>query len=160
MSIYTDILIDSDTVRVFNVHLQSYLIDPRRYSIIESPGLDEEQDIKEMREMGSKYRLAVKLRAKQAREIRKYIEESPYPVIVCGDFNDSPISYSYQKLRGNFNDAFVSSGHGLGRTYIGKLPSFRIDNIFYSNNFESFNFQTLDFRMSDHLPVSCTLIKK
>ncbi len=160
MSIYTDIIIAPDTIRVFNVHLQSYLIDPNKYSIIESPGLDEEQDIKEMREMGSKYKNAVKLRAEQAREIRKYIDESPYPAIICGDFNDSPISYSYQELRGKFKDAFVSSGKGFGRTYIGKLPSYRIDNILYSDCFKSYNFKTVDFRMSDHLPVSCTLIKK
>ena len=126
MSIYTDIIIAPDTIRVFNVHLQSYLIDPNKYSIIESPGLDEEQDIKEMREMSSKYKKAVQMRAGQAREIRKDIDESPYPVIVCGDFNDSPISYSYQKLRGKFKDAFVSSGKGFGRSYIGKLPSYRL----------------------------------
>ena len=160
ISIYTDILIDADTVRVFNVHLQSYMIDPDKYSIIESPGFDEEQNIKEMREMSSKYKKAVQLRAGQAREIKKYIDESSYPVIVCGDFNDPPISYSYQKIRGNFKDAFVSSGHGFGRTYVGKLPSYRIDNILYSERFKSFNFQTLNFRMSDHLPVSCTLVEK
>jgi endonuclease/exonuclease/phosphatase family metal-dependent hydrolase len=160
MSIYTDIKIDSDTVRVFNLHLQSYSIDPNKYSIIDSLGTDQKEDLKEVREMGSKLKKAFQLRAEQVREIRKYINESPYPIIICGDFNDTPVSYAYQKLRGDFNDAFVCSGKGIGRTYIGKLPSFRIDNIFHSDTFESFNFQTGDFRLSDHLPVSCTLVKK
>ncbi len=160
MSIYTDMLIGTDTVRVFNVHLQSYLIDPGKYSVIESPGVDQEKDLKEIREMGLKFRKAFQMRAEQVREIRRHINESPYTVIVCGDFNDTPISYAYQKLRGNLKDAFVSSGSGISHTYIGKLPSFRIDNVFHSKEFESFNFQTHGFRMSDHLPVSCTLVKK
>lgn len=160
MTIYTDVIIEGDTVRIFNVHLQSYLIDPNKYSIIDSPGIDEEKDLKEVREMGAKFKRAFQLRAEMAREIRKYMDESPYPIIVCGDFNDTPVSYSYQKLKEGLKDAFVSSGKGIGRTYVGKLPSFRIDNIFYSDKFESFDFQTLDFRMSDHLPVTCTLIKK
>jgi endonuclease/exonuclease/phosphatase family metal-dependent hydrolase len=160
MSIFTDVVINRDTIRIFNLHLQSYLIDPEKYSIIESPGIDEEKNIKEVREMGSKLKGAFKLRAEQVRVINKYIEESPYPVIVCGDFNDTPVSYSYQKLKGELTDAFVSSGKGIGRTYIGKLPSFRIDYVFHSDKFESYNFKTYDFRMSDHLPVSCELVKK
>jgi endonuclease/exonuclease/phosphatase family metal-dependent hydrolase len=160
MTIYTDVKIDGDTVRIFNVHLQSYLIDPSKYSIIDSPGIDEEKDLKEVREMGSKFKKAFQLRAEMVRKIRKYMDDSPYPVIVCGDFNDTPVSYSYQKLREGLKDAFVCSGQGIGQTYIGKLPSFRIDNIFHSNSFESFDFKTYNIRMSDHLPVSCKLIKK
>jgi len=160
MAIFTDVVIDSDTVRVFNVHLQSYKIDPRKYEIIDSPKIDEEKDIKEIREIGSKLKHAFQMRAQQVREIKRVIDETPYPVIICGDFNDTPVSYSYQQLRGDFNDAFIESGKGFGRTYIGKLPSFRIDNIFYSNYFEAFNFEADNFRASDHLPVSCVLIKK
>ena len=103
---------------------------------------------------------AFQQRARQVREIKKVIDSTPYPVIICGDFNDTPLSYSYQQLRGDFDDAFVVSGTGFGRTYIGKLPSYRIDHILYSNLFDSFDFQANDFRASDHLPVSCLLIKK
>jgi len=160
ITIYTDVLIDKDTVRIFNVHLQSYKIDPSRYNIIESPGITEEEDLREMREMGSKFKQAFGLRAEQVREISKYIDESPYHVLVCGDFNDTPVSFSYRMLRKGLKDAFVSSGKGIGRTYIGHLPSFRIDNIFYSHGFESYNFKTYNFRLSDHLPVSCELVKR
>lgn len=160
MAIYADVLIDADTVRIFNIHLQSYLIDPEKYSIIKSPGLSEENDLKEVKEMGAKFKEAFKLRAVQAREIRKYIEESPHNVILCGDFNDTPVSFSYHTLAEGLTDAFVNSGKGIGRTYIGKLPSFRIDYILHGDSFDSFNFETLEFRMSDHLPVKCSLTKK
>ncbi len=159
MSIYTDVLIQKDTIRIFNVHLQSYHIDPNRYSVIDSPDLTEEKDIQEVLEISMKYRTACELRAEQVRQIRKYIDESPYKVMVCGDFNDTPCSFAYHKLKGKLQDAFVESGHGIGRTYIGKLPSFRIDYILHNDGFDSYNFKTIDFHMSDHLPVSCVLIK-
>ena len=160
MAIFTDVKIDSDTVRIFNLHLQSYRIDPREYEIIDSPGIDEEEDIKEIREIGGKLKRAFQMRAEQVREIKRVIDGTHYPVIICGDFNDTPVSYTYQQMRGNLNDAFVGSGKGFARTYIGKLPSFRIDNILHSDKFKSYNFQANNFRASDHLPVSCLLIKK
>ncbi|MCD6355167.1 MAG: endonuclease/exonuclease/phosphatase family protein, partial [Prolixibacteraceae bacterium] len=160
ITIYTDVLVQRDTIRIFNIHLQSYQINPDRYSVIESPGTDQEKDLEELREMGIKFKKAFQLRAAQVREIRKYIGSSPYPVIVCGDFNDTPASFSYRQLRQGLTDAFVASGKGIGRTYVGKLPSFRIDYIFHSKDFSSYNFQTYNFRMSDHLPISCDLVKK
>ena len=161
MAIYTDVVIESDTVRIFNVHLQSYLIDPNSYSVIDSLDLTEgKKGVMELREITKKIKTASEMRAEQVRKIREDIDKSPYKVVVCGDFNDTPSSYSYQKIRGRLKDAFVESGRGIGRTYVGKLPSFRIDYILHSKDFYSFNFRTIDFGLSDHLPISCVLINR
>ncbi|MBW6536234.1 MAG: endonuclease/exonuclease/phosphatase family protein [Mariniphaga sp.] len=159
ITIYTDILIGTDTVRVFNVHLHSYGIDPKNYSIIDS-GVTTEEDLKEAREMGSMLKRGFRMRASQVETIRKKMDESPYPVIVCGDLNETPTSFAYQQLRYGLKDAFVGSGKGIGRTFVNKLPALRIDYIFHSPLFESYNFKTHEFRHSDHLPVSTELVKK
>ncbi len=159
ITIYTDLLVDSDTIRVFNVHLHSYGIDPKDFTIIDS-GVTNEKDLEEAKVMGSKLKTGFQMRASQVMAIRELIDESPYPVFVCGDLNDTPASFSYQQLRKGLKDAFVCSGKGAGRTYINKLPALRIDYIFHSDKYESFNFQTHDFRYSDHLPVSAVLVKK
>jgi endonuclease/exonuclease/phosphatase family metal-dependent hydrolase len=159
ITIYTDIVTDKDTVRIFNVHLHSYGIDPKDYTIMES-GVTSEQDLRDAREVGSKLKRGFQMRARQVDTIRKMIEESPYPVVVCGDLNDVPASYSYQQLRKGLKDAFVRSGKGLGSTYFNRLPSLRIDYILHSPVYESFNFHTHDIRLSDHLPVSAVLVKK
>lgn len=157
ITIFTDLLINADTVRVFNVHLQSYKINPNDYSIIDSPLPNEEKDIVEARDITKKMITAFQLRAEQARVIDRYISESPYPVIVCGDFNDTPASFSYHRISDGLKDAFVGSGKGIGKTYIGKLPSFRIDYILHSRYFKSYNFSTVNFRYSDHLPITTSL---
>ena len=160
ITIYTDVVINDDTVRIFNVHLQSNLIDPNHYSVIDSLDLRDGKGIMELRQISGKIKTASEMRAEQVRKIREDIDNSPYKVVICGDFNDTPVSYSYQKIRGKLKDAFVESGRGVGRTYVGKLPSFRIDYILHSKEFNSYNFKTIDFRMSDHLPISCVFIKK
>jgi endonuclease/exonuclease/phosphatase family metal-dependent hydrolase len=77
--------------------------------------------------------------------------------VYCGDMNDVPMSYCYAQLRDMLDDAFVESGSGMGGTYIGALPSLRIDHILYSPTLESWDFHTLPEKLSDHHGVTTML---
>lgn len=158
ITIYTDVKVGADTIRIYNIHLQSYHIDRNNYAVLESADTEEEKRKEAAKVLLKQMRDGWKMRAVQVETIRKHMEESPYPVIVCGDFNDSPASYSYQTLSKGMEDAFVNSGKGVGRTYVGDLPSFRIDYILYSKSIKAYNFETIDLPYSDHLPISCDLV--
>jgi endonuclease/exonuclease/phosphatase family metal-dependent hydrolase len=101
---------------------------------------------------------AYKLRAQQAQVVSRIIQENKNPyIIVCGDFNDTPISYARHKIKGNLHDAFVDSGCGLGITYNKYRFLFRIDYILHSDNIKSYNCTVGTLKNSDHYPVSCYL---
>lgn len=158
MIIYTDILMNSDTVRVFNCHLQSYRLGQREISAIDTIDFDTDEKTKDTyKQLAGKFKDALIKRAEQAATLREYLNQSPYPVIVCGDFNDTPVSFTYHMVRGNLKDSFTESGKGTANTYNGKLPSFRIDYILYSPKFTSYNFAVSSLDHSDHYPISCDL---
>lgn len=161
MFIFTDIVTGDDTLRIFNCHLQSYRFTPQDISHLDSISFErQEKNLKEVRLFGSKLKQAFIKRANQVDQLRGQIDQSPYPVIVCGDFNDTPVSYTYQKVKGTLKDAFVQSGSGIGNTYIGRLPSFRIDYILHSDVYKAYNFTIGEVEYSDHYPVSCRLVRK
>ena len=158
ISIYSDIVIAEDTLRIYNNHLQSVRFNKRNFDFLVNLDLQsEEETILELRDISSRLKNAYIKRAKQADILSEHIRNSPYPVIVCGDFNDTPVSYVYRKIKGDLNDAFTLSGRGLGNTYSGTFPKVRIDYIFYSDEFSVFNFRTTKVEYSDHYPVSCSL---
>ena len=158
ISIYSDIVIAEDTLRIYNNHLQSVRFKKRNLDFLVNLDLQsEEETILELRDISSRLKNAYIKRAKQADILSEHIRNSPYPVIVCGDFNDTPVSYVYRKIKGDLNDAFTVSGRGLGNTYSGTFPKVRIDYIFFSDDFLVSNFQTTKEEYSDHYPVSCTL---
>lgn len=159
MVLFSDIKIKGfQIVRVYNCHFQSFQIKPDDYTIIENPSSGSNKlKLKEILELGNKLVTAFSLRAVQARTIEKHIRSCPYPVVVCGDFNDTPWSYTYHKIINKLEDSFVESGFGISNTYNGKLPSFRIDYILYNNFFRSFNYKRDRVYYSDHFPISCVL---
>jgi endonuclease/exonuclease/phosphatase family metal-dependent hydrolase len=157
--IYSDIAIDKDTVRVFNVHLQSIKLGNNNYGIMDSIFSRSTSSLDDIKDFSDHLRDAFIKRARQVDQLVLQINQSPYPVIVCGDFNDTPVSYTYEQILGNKTDAYRKSGWALGNTYRGKLPSYRIDYIFYDQNFTSGNFRTHRVKLSDHYPVSCSLKK-
>lgn len=153
--IYTDLQVNHKIIRVYNAHLASIKLDKHDYKAMqEINNNDYSKNFDQEVMLLNKLKYGFKRRATQADSIEKSIANSPYPVIVCGDFNDSPPSYAYKTIRGNLNDAFIENGSGFGRTYIGEFPSFRIDYIFYDKSLESTEFTTHDINLSDHRPIS------
>ena len=100
---------------------------------------------------------AYRVRSKQAELVAGVIEKTNTPVIVCGDFNDTPISYSYKTIRGNLTDAFQNSGLGPGITDHENKFLFRIDHIFHSNSIKSYEAKVDKVKYSDHYPVNVYL---
>jgi endonuclease/exonuclease/phosphatase family metal-dependent hydrolase len=158
ISIYSDIKILQDTIRVYNNHLASVHFDYKTYNFIDSISKDntfDEQKINGINNILSKLTSAFKKRSDQVEIIYQHIRKSPYPVIVCGDFNDTPISYAYHRMRNQLADAFVESGFGFGGTYSGNIVPLRIDYILHSKSIQSYNFTTIHEKFSDHYPISC-----
>jgi len=99
-------------------------------------------------------------RALQAQVVKDNIDRSPFPVIVAGDFNDTPVSYAYRKIRKGLNDSFVNSGYGAGFTYRGNYPPNRIDYILYDKALNNSYFEILRIKYSDHYPIIAYFKKK
>ena len=141
-AIYVDILKDNDTVRVYNIHLESLRINPK------------EEELTQANSEKLKLRVenAFKKQANQATLISNHIKATKYKSIICGDFNNTAFSWVYQKLKGDKNDAFEVAGKGFGKTYDFKFPV-RIDFILTDETIEVNNFKTYDEKYSDHFPI-------
>ncbi|MDA9783043.1 endonuclease/exonuclease/phosphatase family protein [Vicingaceae bacterium] len=157
-SIFTDINVHGEILRVYNNHLASIKLENRDYKIMKTINDQDYSNIfNKSLSLLEKVKNGFIKRSLQADLIQKSISYSPYPVVVCGDFNDSPTSYIYNTIKGNLIDTYISSGSGLGRTYIGEFPSFRIDYILADSSLESSSYSTHAVELSDHHPVSVKL---
>lgn len=156
---WADIVKDGDTIRVFNLHLQSYKFTEGNRNFIEDPKMETQQDISRSKSVISKFKKALLLRQQQVDRIKAEIDKSPYAVIICGDFNDVPNSYAYQTIGHNLKNVFAEKGSGLGRSYSSIAPTLRIDNIFTSPSFTVNQFLRLPVKLSDHYPLITDLGK-
>lgn len=148
--IYTDISIGGQIVRVYNNHLESTRLDlAMSFSRLKEDNIRNE----EIKRVTVRLRDAFKKRAAQVDTVAAHIAASPYPALVCGDFNDLPMSYTYRKMKGRRHDAFMDAGAGIPSTFRSMLPAFRIDYIFNDDYFEAKQFYIPKIRYSDHYPV-------
>jgi endonuclease/exonuclease/phosphatase family metal-dependent hydrolase len=156
---WSDIVCESDTLRVFNTHLGSIRFNNSDYKIIGGKGspLYSYQKIPEQ-DIFNRLKIGFSKRAQQINELIPSIEKSPYKRILCSDLNDTPISYAYNQFSNLFTDSFIKSGFGVGGTYIGKIPFLRIDYIWHDKSLDSFNFKTHQNQLSDHKAISVDIL--
>lgn len=157
--IYADIVKNQDTFRVYNVHLQSIRLQSEYYLVDSGDPLSNLTEQSTIIYILKKLHIAYLKRAEQARRVAEHVNTSPYPSIVCGDFNDTPMSYTYNQFNRKLTDAFRNCSFGIGATYIGKLPAGRIDYIFHSPELTSYDFKIQEEELSDHRAISCTIAK-
>jgi endonuclease/exonuclease/phosphatase family metal-dependent hydrolase len=152
--VHTDIKINNQVVRVFNTHLQSVMFENSHYQILDNIKQDPlKASVNESKAIAYRLRNAYVKRAGQAELLQAKIKNSPYPVIVCGDFNDVPNSYSYFTVKGNLQDAFLKKGTGFGKTLRMLSPTLRIDYILADKKFTVQQFNKIEVPYSDHYPV-------
>lgn len=152
--IFSDIKTDKEVIRVYNMHLASIKLENVDYKTINDVYANNLSSYlgKEKMLIG-KLKKAFQRREEQVKLIKESIAQSPYKVIVCGDMNDTPTSFAYEELSDGLKDSFLEAGRGLGQTYIGKFPSFRIDYILHSEGLVAEQYQTLPEKLSDHHPI-------
>lgn len=152
----TDVETKLGTIRIINAHLQSNQISGMAGEIGKDGDVTEEIDRAES--MLRNYGAAAAIRANQAEAIRRFVRESPHPVIVGGDFNDVPSSYTYQRiLTPRLRDAWVEKGFGMGTTFTGPLPGLRIDFLLVDTSLTVQEIERFDTGFSDHLGLSVKL---
>lgn len=156
-----DVLYRNQKIRVISIHLQSYALYKNDKVILSAPRsfskFDEERIKKDSRRIAWKLRWALRRRAPEARKVAEFVRSTPYPVILCGDFNDTPASYVYRTISKSLEDPFIANGSGLARTYNESRYPFRIDYILHSKQFKSLDYKIIPTKVSDHNPVTAVL---
>ncbi|HYK56987.1 MAG TPA: endonuclease/exonuclease/phosphatase family protein, partial [Flavisolibacter sp.] len=149
--IYTDILFNKDTVRLYTTHLQSVQFHKKDFESIERIKKTDNGMVADSKNIFSKLKRGVVRRSLQADMLKEKISESPHPYILTGDFNDVPNSYTYFTVKNkNLQDAFLQTGLGVGRTYSYIAPTLRIDYIFTTQDFNIRQFNRIIKNYSDH----------
>ncbi len=153
-SVWADLVVGDDTVRVFNNHLRSTAIKAADNDYITGHGFigDTARETKFRSIVGRLRRTGI-LRAAQVDSIAEAMHTARERRIVCGDFNDTPMSYVYRTMARGLDDAFAVCGKGYSYTYRGFFDMLRIDYILSSSDFEVLSYEVPRIGCSDHYPV-------
>lgn len=142
-AIFIDVVKGADTLRVYNVHLQSLRINPD----VEKLANETSEDL------SRRISTTFKIQQSQTELFLKHKNACPYKMIICGDFNNTAYSYVYKEIKGDLKDTFVRAGNGFGRTFNFKFFPVRIDFILADKAFTVNSFKTFDVQLSDHYPI-------
>ncbi|MBR4973949.1 MAG: endonuclease/exonuclease/phosphatase family protein, partial [Bacteroidales bacterium] len=140
-----------ELTRIYNLHLESNSISLT--SLIKKIKGTYEEFSNEIAHVHEKVKNSNTKRGEQVRDVIEHIENCPYKSIICGDFNDTPMSYSFRKLYQGRKDTFKEAGSGFAATYTTFWPLLRIDYILTPESYNILNHQTRRVKFSDHYPV-------
>jgi endonuclease/exonuclease/phosphatase family metal-dependent hydrolase len=158
---WCDVKIGNDTVRILNMHLESVKFGKEDYNFVSEITNTPASNDKLKRGSAAiieKMHYAYIKRTAQIKTIIGFINKCPFPVILTGDFNDTPVSYCYRQVSNQLTDSFVEAGSGFGQSYVQKLLMLRIDYIFHSSTLKSIESRTIEKDYSDHYPVVSRLL--
>ena len=151
LSLVTDIDVGGRIIRVYNCHLESYSIS---FTSLVKRLFHKESFTDEVVQVHERVREATRRRSAQVEALLQSEAGSPYPNLVCGDFNDTPISYTYHRLIQTKKDSFAEAGTGFGATYSVLWPMLRVDYILLPQEYAADRHQTDRIPWSDHYPVT------
>lgn len=153
-SVWADLAVGEDTVRVFSNHLRSTAINAKDNEFITQRGfLNDTAREEKVRSIVRRFRENSVLRAAQVDSIAREMGDIRMRRIVCGDFNDTPMSYVYRTMARGLEDAFSECGAGYSHTFLGFFNTLRIDYVLSSDGLETLSYEVPDVDCSDHLPV-------
>ena len=151
----TDIKTPNDTLKIVNVHLESFRLGKKDYKYLHdiSDSSFTNVETEQTKSLFKKIKIAFERRSLQLNYLLNVIDSSPHPIIICGDFNELPNSYLYRTLTQKLEDAFLEKGNGFGSTFISKIPGIRIDYILHSKAISTTSHEVIKQRLSDHYPT-------
>ena len=158
-AIFADIIVDDDTIRVYNAHLGSIHLDYKDYSFLSGENdKTPVEDIAPFKKLLARLKKGFVSRVIQSKELLAHIKKSTFPVVVGTDLNDTPVSYTYRQFSSVLKDSFREKGKGMGSTYIGSTfwegtSWLRIDYIWHDKALECVAFHTLKQEYSDHRAI-------
>lgn len=157
--VWADVVVDEDTIRILSMHLESYRLSPKDIEVLEETAQRQTSEKGEYTQIATKLKQAIEFRSLQTEELQVFFQKTPYPMIICGDFNAPPYSHTYRTIRkaSNTKDAFLEAGRGVGGTLHWNLPSMRLDYILFSNNWECTYYASERLPISDHYPISAKI---
>ena len=151
LAVWADFKAGGETIRVYDCHLESYAISPAGIA----KALLEKKDREVLEDTGRKMRGSIRKRATQVEQMFREIEESPVGTLVCGDFNDTPLSWTYHKMSHGHRDSFTEAGRGIGGSFPAAFPLTRLDYMFAPESMKAVSYSSPSLGYSDHRPVTC-----
>lgn len=146
-TLYVDVVKLQDTIRIYNLHLESIGVAPKVSYLQET----------NTKKLLGRISSGFKKQQAQMEQILAHKENSPYPVLLSGDFNNTPFSYIYREMTNAMKDSYLERGSGLGTTYLFDAYPMRIDYILASQTFRILKFETVKTTFSDHYPIVATI---